>query len=214
MHLLDPGTLRQRGVIALQPRDEARLALSPTGDRLVAAVNSVILTNPEPRSQARLRSWRTSDRSELLARDPGQSVVGLGMSRDGRLIAVAGGQGRVEVRDATTFDVVGAPIQHTAAVRAVAFSPDGGTLATISTMDAVVRLWDARTGASVARLTGLSGDPNTVAFHPTRPLLATGGADAAVVVWDLDPERVRRQLCATLATSAGSAGEPTPAGCG
>lgn len=73
---------------------------------------------------------------------------------------------------------------HAGAVRSLAFSPDGHTLASGSD-DHLVRLWDV--GAATARrvLPGHFQAVTTVAFSPDGTLLATGSTDATVKVWNV-----------------------------
>lgn len=116
----------------------------------------------------------------------------------GRVTALAWGKNRLAVASGepgksgvvTLFDaVLGALGRLPAAkdsVYALAFSPDGTTLAAAG-YDRVVRLWklgSALPTEPVLTLTDHSDAVYAVAFHPTKPLLATGSADRSVKVWD------------------------------
>ncbi|MGH2350757.1 MAG: NB-ARC domain-containing protein, partial [Chloroflexota bacterium] len=78
-------------------------------------------------------------------------------------------------------------------VRAVAFAPDGLTLASAGD-DGTVRLWAAATGAQERELTWHSSRVNAVAFGPAGRTLASAGDDGMVQLWDAARDAVRWAL--------------------
>jgi WD40 repeat protein len=77
-----------------------------------------------------------------------------------------------------------------AQVNAMAFSPDGKTLATVSRdVNATIKLWDARTAQErgTGTLRGHTGTIHCVAFSPDGKRLATASADRTIKLWDMVP---------------------------
>jgi WD40 repeat protein len=68
---------------------------------------------------------------------------------------------------------------HGWCVGAVAFSPDGTTLASAS-WDRTVKVWDARTGREVASFTEHTDWARGVAYSPDGKTLASVGSDGLV----------------------------------
>src|SRR5438876_3981228 len=68
------------------------------------------------------------------------------------------------------------PLRHAAAVGAVAFSPNGRTLASGGD-DALLRVADVATGKERHQLRGHLGRIAAVAFSPDGKVLASGGRD-------------------------------------
>ena len=134
------------------------------------------------------------DRGEVVGELPGQTsrVTGLAFSKAGLLAVASGDAGKsgiVRVYDLaagkpTPTKPLAEFTAHKDAVYAIAFSPDGATLATAG-YDRLIHLWDVPVKAT-PRLT-LKDHSDTVyalSFHPEGKLLASGAADRAVKVWD------------------------------
>jgi WD40 repeat protein len=77
-----------------------------------------------------------------------------------------------------------AVLSHPAPVDAVAFSPDGRTIATGSD-DGTARLWDAATGQAIGSALDHGGTVFAVAFSPDGKTLLTGCTDQKARLWDV-----------------------------
>ena len=77
----------------------------------------------------------------------------------------------------------GGLLRHDTTVQALAFSPDGHTLASAGS-DGVVCLWDTRERRSRLLLTGHTANVSALAFSPDGRRLASGSLDGTVRIWD------------------------------
>ena len=139
-------------------------------------------------------------------------VLAVAVSPDGREVATADQAGRVTTFDATggrrrVFKGPGSPLGS------VAYSPDGSRIAAgvgqVARRNAnpvgrflpadgrrpgTVVLWDARTGADVAKLAAHPPFALGVAFSPDSKTLAPCGADSACKLWDAATGAARRAI--------------------
>jgi WD40 repeat protein len=68
---------------------------------------------------------------------------------------------------------------------AIAFSPDGRTLATGGLEDPIVRVWDVPTGKLIRELDQGSAGTKTLDFSPDGRILAVSGYAPVASLWDL-----------------------------
>lgn len=116
-------------------------------------------------------------RGVLYAGDREQRALAIG----DRLIAAGGS--KVAVWDRQTLRKL-AELPHKLVARALAFNSAGDCLAVL-TADGEVTLWDPHSGTKITSFAAHQGDGYTLAFHPTQPLLATGGQDGKLRLWTL-----------------------------
>jgi Tol biopolymer transport system component len=86
-----------------------------------------------------------------------------------------------------------ARFQNIGRVFAVAYAPDGKTLAA-GAWDGSIRLWDPATGKQLRQWTGHDGWVRAVAFSPDGKKLASGGKDQVIRLWHTATGKLLRRL--------------------
>ena len=104
-------------------------------------------------------------------------------SPDGTLLAVPCKSG-VWLYDVKTGAEHNLLFGHTEPIGAVAFSPDGTSLASGS-RDTTVRLWDVHTGKNIRTLEGHTDSIDAITFSPDGSTLASKSRDKIIRLWDV-----------------------------
>jgi WD40 repeat protein len=117
----------------------------------------------------------------------------LAFSPDGKLVAAGDSLGQVYLWRVAGGQPLWSAVGHTQWVRAVAFSPDGETLASGSVDgNGIIKLWDVRTGQLRQTLQGHQGAVRAIAFSPDGQTIASGGLDRTIKLWDACTGQLRQ----------------------
>ncbi|WP_031498795.1 helix-turn-helix domain-containing protein [Streptomyces bicolor] len=194
----------------LREHDRARKARSLTGTGVLSMVvrpdtGKVVDASgavADPHSGRVIQRTLTEDQIEALA-----------FSTDGAYLAAADSGGRVTLWDGdvrTRLGVLagtytGAPFPEADSnVTALAFSPDGRTLA-VAGLSGTLQLWDTASRSLLGSALPAPGDPIlSVAFTEDGDTLYTTGKNVRLQRYEIAPERLVRQAC----TRAGSGLSP------
>ena len=150
------------------------LAYSPDGTQLASGSQDQILRLLDAQTGAIRQEFKGH----------GDRVSSVAFSSDGKRLISAG----YNDHTVRVWDIASGALQLTvttgkAGATAVAFAPDGKTVAG-GQGDGTVVIWDAQTGAVVHTLKAHKYAVWTVAFSPDGKSLASGSADNKVNIWD------------------------------
>jgi len=112
-------------------------------------------------------------------------VSAVAISPDGKTLAVNHAFGRIELRDATTGNII-LPLtgRHIKGVESLVFSRDGKILAS-GGADGFAKIWDVKTGNLLHSLNIGSFYVHAVAFTPDQQTLVIGMGDGTIKLWRL-----------------------------
>lgn len=116
--------------------------------------------------------------------NPKPGVGGLSLSRDGKTLVVASGDGKIRFLDMATGGVQRTLTAHTNVVYRAVFNPDEKLLGS-SSRDRTARIWDAASGRELQKLDGFRCSVKAVAFSPDSRILAASGNDGMLKLWDV-----------------------------
>lgn len=160
------------------------LAFSPDGKRLVTGSDD---------NTVRLWNVELGEHITILPMDEHHSPIKVLFSPCGNLIA--GGLGS-EIRlwcteQLTTLRTIPQP-DNNQRTYALAFSPCGKYLASGTWWEKgmkkmAIRIWDVATDENIHTFWGHNSDVQSLAFSPNGTMLASGGFDGTILVWNLKP---------------------------
>lgn len=120
-------------------------------------------------------------------------VGGLTLSRDGKTLLVATGDGKIRFIDLNTGEIKRTLTGHTNMVYIATLSPDEKLLAS-SSRDQTARIWDVGTGQILHTLGGFRCAVKAVAFSPDGTMVAASGNDGMLKLWDVKTGKELKSL--------------------
>jgi WD40 repeat protein len=185
VRLLDVATGKERTrYTAHDPRGISSIAFSPDGKMLASAGVDGMVKVWEPAGAKEQFSFRASTGGghAPVAFSPDGKMLACGCNSYLRINNQLGFLGEVKLWDIGSGKERARFQGHIGNLRAVAFSPDGKTLASGS-MDQTVSLWDVATGKERATLR--VGVVTCLAFSPDGTILAVGATDGTLKLWEI-----------------------------
>jgi WD40 repeat protein/predicted dehydrogenase len=137
-----------------------------------------------------VKVWNAADGKQLYSfTNPKRAATGVAFSPDAKWLASTGFDERVIVYDLSKGKAISFFAGHSRPTNAVLFARGGALVISASGGRArgnnEVKIWERETGNELATIVGHSARIDAIALSPDESLLATGGYDKRVAVWDL-----------------------------
>jgi len=169
------------------------IAASADGKRIATIIGNSPNTAPVSVSVI-----ETDSKKQLLSVNASRPFQSIGISPDGKLIAVSGQLGDLKLLEVDSGETIFSKKLDGGAQ--LAFAPDGQSLAT-ATVGKTVQIWDIPTGEERTKLRGASAPLRCVGFSADGRKLAAGAEQkgsakngTVIFVWDMATQRLTQQL--------------------
>src|SRR5207237_3241817 len=150
------------------------VAVSPDGRYVAAGSNS-----------GQVRVWREEGWvAHLTIQGHTDRVGAIAFSPDGQTLATAGWDGTVRLWDLASGATIWTGQDHNVPVTSLAMSPTGKLMS--GSYDGAMHLWDLRAGTQLSRPQTQGGGILTLAWSTDGHLLASGGLDSVIRLWDAE----------------------------
>ena len=171
-------------IVELKGYSPSSFAYSPDGKTL--AFNNTSYK----KGIVRFLDISTGEAAEALTSPSGWASE-LSFSRDGSVLAAAGGGGSVHLWNVEKREVL-RTVKGIGSVHALALSPDGRSIA-VGGEDSA-RVWSAENGALRGKMVGHEGAVRTVAYSSDGRHIASAGDDGTVRVWSAETFALTKTL--------------------
>ncbi|HEY5043356.1 MAG TPA: serine/threonine-protein kinase [Verrucomicrobiae bacterium] len=156
------------------------LAFAKDGRTLVTSTSSGHITLWRIPDGTKLASYLIEPQWEMSAATDFAATSDLGLA------AYGAQSGQVRVMDLHNGKEIWSAVASKAYITALAFSPDGKTLASAAGFgESDIRLWDAATGKKIGRMEGHKSWAGSLVFWPDGKKLASCSADQTIRIWDV-----------------------------
>ncbi len=179
---LEQRTRPPRHITRYRPSDVRSTASPPLGFPVVVYAGASNFAVIEQSGDIQVQS--PSSTRPLRTFSVGQDVTSVASDQRGTVLAVGHQHGTVTLSSLVEGRPLQAVTEHTGAVDALAFSPDGQLLVSVGD-DAAADVTDVATGRLLGRLTGHTEPGTAAAFTQDGRTLYTASIDGTIIGWDL-----------------------------